>query len=291
MNQPRQFPEQALLSKTSTRLSFVKQDVGADVTFLLLHGVTRRALDWMPAFPELAGLGNLVACDFRGHGESDRASSYLVTDYAEDVVEFLSAEVASPVVIVGHSLGAMVAAAVAARLPERVRAVVLEDPPFETMGAAIIGTAWQHQFIGMQSVVQKASGDAGMADRLADVSIPQADGSSKKLGELRSKASLEWSAQCLQTVDPGVFTPLIQGRWLHGYDRSQILPAIRCPALLLQADPHSGGALTDADAVGAAAAMQRCRHVRLGGAGHQLHRDHLDVFLSCLNEFMAAGLS
>jgi pimeloyl-ACP methyl ester carboxylesterase len=290
MNQPRQFPAQALLSKTSTRLSFVKQDVGADVTFLLLHGVTRRAHDWMPAFPELAGLGNVVACDFRGHGESDRASSYFVTDYADDVVEFLSAEIASPVVIVGHSLGAMVAAAVAARLPERVRAVVLEDPPFETMGAGIIGTAWQHQFIGMQSVVQKASGDSGLADKLADVSIPQADGTSKKLGELRSKASLEWSAQCLQTVDPEVFTPLIQGRWLHGYDRLQILATIRCPSLLLQADPGAGGALTDADASEAAAAMQRCRHVRLGGAGHQLHRDHLEAFLSCLNEFMSQSL-
>jgi pimeloyl-ACP methyl ester carboxylesterase len=290
MNQPRQFSQQALVSKTRPRLSFVRKDVGSDVTFLLLHGVTRRALDWMPAFPALSGLGNLFACDFRGHGESEKATSYLVTDYADDVVAFLCAEIDSSVVIVGHSLGAMVAAAVAARLPERVRAVVLEDPPFETMGSGIIGTAWQHQFIGMQSVVQKAAEDAGIADRLADVSIPQTDGTSKKLGELRSKASLEWSAQCLQTVDPEVFTPLIQGRWLHGYDCWQILPAIRCPALLLQADPHSGGALTDADAVGSAAAMQRCRHVRLQGTGHQLHRDHLDVFLSCLNEFMAAGL-
>ena len=290
MNQPRQFSQQALVSKTRPRLSFVRKDVGSDVTFLLLHGVTRRALDWMPAFPALSGLGNLFACDFRGHGGSERATSYLVTDYADDVVEFLCAEIDSSVVIVGHSLGAMVAAAVAARLPERVRAVVLEDPPFETMGSGIIGTAWQHQFIGMQSVVQKAAEDAGIADRLADVSIPQTDGTSKKLGELRSKASLEWSAQCLQTVDPEVFTPLIQGRWLHGYDCSQILPAIRCPALLLQADPHSGGALTDADAVGAATAMQRCRHVRLQGTGHQLHRDHLDAFLSCLNDFMAAGL-
>jgi pimeloyl-ACP methyl ester carboxylesterase len=290
MNQPRQFPRQAHLSNTRPRLSFVKQDVGSDVTLLLLHGVTRRALDWMPAFPVLSGFGNLFACDFRGHGESERATSYFVTDYAADVAEFLCAEIDSPVVIVGHSLGAMVAAAVAARLPERVRAVVLEDPPFATMGAGIIGTAWQHQFIGMQSVVQKASGDAGIADRLADVCIPQADGSSKKLGQLRSKASLEWSAQCLQTVDPGVFTPLIQGRWLHGYERSQIFGAIRCPVLLLQADPDSGGALTDADASEAAAAMQRCRHVRLRGTGHQLHRDHLEAFLSCLNDFMSQSL-
>ena len=290
MNQPRQFPEQALLSKTSTRLSFVKQDVGADVTLLLLHGVTRRALDWMPAFPALSGFGNLFACDFRGHGESDRASSYLVTDYAEDVVEFLSAEVASPVVIVGHSLGAMVAAAVAARLPERVRALVLEDPPFETMGSGIIGTAWQHQFIGMQSVVRNAAERGEIEDRLANVAIPQADGTAKKLAQLRSKASLEWSAHCLKSVDPEVFTPLIKGHWLRGYDRSRIFAAIRCPSLLLQADPGAGGALTDADASEAAAAMHRCRHVRLGGAGHQLHRDHLEAFLSCLNDFMSQSL-
>jgi pimeloyl-ACP methyl ester carboxylesterase len=289
MSQPPRFAQQALRSETRPRLSFVKQDVGADVTLLLLHGVTRRALDWTPVFPALTGMGNLFACDFRGHGESERAPSYLVTDYVDDVVEFLCAEMDSSVVIVGHSLGAMVAAAVAARVPERVRALVLEDPPFETMGAAIIGTAWQHQFIGMQSVVRNASGSLEIADRLADVCIPQTGGGAKKLGELRSKASLEWSAQCLQSVDPEVFTPLIEGRWLEGYDRAQILDAIRCPVLLLQADPGSGGALDDADASDVAASMERCRHVRLQGTGHQLHRDHLDVFLSCLNEFMAAS--
>ncbi len=288
MNRPLQHPRQALLSKTRPRLAFVKEDVGSDVTLLLLHGVTRRALDWLPVFQALSGVGNLYACDFRGHGGSDRASSYFVTDYADDAAAFLCAEIDGPVVLVGHSLGGMVAAAVAARLPERVRALVLEDPPFETMGAGIIGTAWQHQFIGMQSVVRKPSGHGEIAERLADVSIPQTDGTTKKLAELRSKSSLEWSAQCLENVDPEVFTPLIEGRWLHGYDRAGILGAIRCPSLLLQADPGSGGALTDTDAAEVAAAMPRCRHVRLHGTGHQLHRDHSEAFLSCLNEFTAS---
>ena len=73
-------------------------------------------------------------------------------------------------------------------------------------------------------------------------------GGFKRLGDLRDRASLAWSAQCLSQLDPEVLTPVIEGRWLDGYDFPDALSRVRCPTLLLQADPSAGGALTDADA-------------------------------------------
>lgn len=254
---------------------------------LLLHGVTRLLDDWEPVLAELSASSDIVAYDHRGHGESERGSSYLVMDYVEDCVGFLRKEISLPVTVVGHSLGAMVAAAVAAQVPEYVKALVLEDPPFETMGSRIQGSGWQSQFIGMQSVARRASETDDLTNFLAQVSIPQTDGTARSFGELRSRASLEWSANCLRSVDPDVFTPLIEGRWLHGYDRHRIFRSIQCPTLLLQADPSSGGALSDADAFEAASMIAACTHVRFLGRGHQLHRDHPDAFLSAIDEFTA----
>lgn len=273
------------LSDSKPGIAFARCAAGSGSMTLLLHGVTRLLDDWEPVFARLSAFCDIVACDHRGHGRSERGSSYLVMDYVEDCVGFLRREVGSPVTLVGHSLGAMVAAAVAAQVPEYVKALVLEDPPFESMGSGIIGSGWQSQFIGMQSIAWRASECDDVTNLLAQVSIPQTDGTVRTLGELRSTASLEWSAHCLRYVDPEVFTPLIKGRWLDGYDRHRIFRSIQCPTLLLQADPSSGGALSDADALEVVSMIAGCAHVRFPGKGHQLHRDHAEAFLSAIDKF------
>ncbi|MFM8583958.1 MAG: alpha/beta fold hydrolase, partial [Planctomycetaceae bacterium] len=78
-----------------------------DVIFL--HGVTRRWQSFLPIVAPLAVRHRLELLDLRGHGASGRASGYRVIDYVGDVVERLG-QLAAPVVLYGHSLGAMVAA-------------------------------------------------------------------------------------------------------------------------------------------------------------------------------------
>lgn len=254
---------------------------------LLLHGVTRCGRDWEPVAGALAADWHLVALDHRGHGGSDRADSYLVMDYAGDAVRFLRREIGAPVIVVGHSLGAMVGAALAAEVPELVRAVILEDPPFHSMGERIAGTGWQAQFKGMQTVARRDSRSDDFASLLADLQIPQAGGGAKRLGELRSRASLQWSADCLQRVDPAVFTPLVAGRWLDGYRVADICGRIECPTLLMQANPGCGGALCDEDALEALRALRFGAHERFPGAGHQLHRDEAGLFLEKAARFLS----
>lgn len=252
---------------------------------LLLHGVTRCGADWDGLLPALVADWKVIALDQRGHGDSPRGGSYLVTDYVDDAVRFVREALSGPVVLMGHSLGAMVAAGVAAELPERVRGIVLEDPPFHTMGNRIAGSAWQAQFTGMREIARRGGGIDEITEALADIQLPTGGGGFKRLGEMRDRASLAWSAACLNLLDPEVLTPVIEGRWLDGYDFDGILTRVRCPSLLLQADPEAGGALTDADAGTLVAALPSCGRVRFPGAGHQLHRDRTGAVMQALQDF------
>src|SRR5262245_2747813 len=96
----------------------------AAAPLLLLHGVIRRWQTFLPLLPHLAGPWQVFGVDLPGHGKSDRlAGDYLVVDYVRVVVEFVRTHAQQPIVIYGHSLGAMVAAGAAAELGNRVRAV------------------------------------------------------------------------------------------------------------------------------------------------------------------------
>jgi pimeloyl-ACP methyl ester carboxylesterase len=261
----------------------------AGPTLLLLHGVTRCWRDWDPLLPALTREWRIIGVDHRGHGGSGRAESYLVTDYVADAVRFVREEMAAPLFILGHSLGAMVAAGVAAEVPEFVRGVVLEDPPFHTMGHRIAATAWQAQFIGTREAARRGGTIGELADALAEIRLPAQGGTFKRLGDLRDRASLCWSAECITNLDPEVFTPVIEGRWLDGYNVAALLSRIRCPALLLQADPNAGGVMTDADSDEVVKALSSCQRVRFPGIGHQLHRDSPEAVLRALREFHCEG--
>jgi pimeloyl-ACP methyl ester carboxylesterase len=258
---------------------------------LLLHGVTRCGADWEPLLPALAEDWSVVALDQRGHGGSPRADGYLVTDYVADAVRLVREEVAESVVIFGHSLGAMVAAAVAAELPDRVRGVILEDPPFHTMGNRIADSAWQAQFLGMRAAARKGGSTEPITVALAEICLPAGGGGYRRLGDLRDRASLAWSAHCLSRLDPEALSPVIEGRWLDGYDFPAFLSEVCCPVLLLQGDPQAGGALTDADAETVKSIVSDCRHLRFPGCGHNLHRDGSETVLRAFAEFANSRLS
>jgi pimeloyl-ACP methyl ester carboxylesterase len=248
------------------------QDAGP--AFVFLHGVTRRWQTFLPLVPALAPRWRLHLVDQRGHGVSPRApdAGYRVVDYVGDAVSLICENLPTPVVLYGHSLGAMVAAAVAAEIPSKIRAIVLEDPPFHTMGARIARTPWQGYF---QSVRPLAGSDRPVqeiARQLADVQMTDPNtGQSQRLGDTRDPAALLFAAQCLRQLDPRVLDPVIAGAWLDGYEPAAIFPRIQCPTLVLQADPAAGGALTTADAELMERSIPHCTAIRFEQSNHTLH--------------------
>ena len=98
---------------------------------VFVHGMVGYTGFWNSALASSADRRRAVAIDLRGHGNSDAPSDgdYGVEACAGDVIRVLDALVLDQIVLVGHSYGACVTAAVAARVPERVRRLILVDPP------------------------------------------------------------------------------------------------------------------------------------------------------------------
>jgi pimeloyl-ACP methyl ester carboxylesterase len=240
---------------------------------LLLHGVTRRWQDYVPLFPVFHTRWQILALDWRGHGRSGRAPGhYHVADYVNDALAFVRAHVDEPVVIYGHSLGALAACGVAALAPERVRAVVLEDPPAAALIRGIRQTPFHAFFSGMQKLAGNAMTVAERTRALAEMLLPGAPNQpAVPLGDLRDATSLRFSARCLQDLDPEVLTPLLEVRWLDGYDQPTVMAGVRCPALLLRADDSYGGMMPLGDVTPLITAMADCTVIDLRQVGHAVH--------------------
>ncbi|HEX8498017.1 MAG TPA: alpha/beta hydrolase [Actinomycetales bacterium] len=99
---------------------------------VLLHGLGEQASTWDEVAPQLATRFRVVALDLRGHGSSTWAGPYSFTLMRDDVLGVLGALGLDDVVLVGHSMGGVVAYLVAQAQPARVARLVIEDvpPPF-----------------------------------------------------------------------------------------------------------------------------------------------------------------
>lgn len=238
---------------------------------VLLHGVLRNGRDFSPLLPALLPLWQVHAVDHRGHGLSDRSpeQGYRVVDYAADIATYVR-RLAGPAVLYGHSLGALVAVAVAAREPERVAAVVLEDPPAPSFLRAL-PEQYRVLWAGMRRLAGSPAPLAETTRELSAIRVPLADGRLAALGELRDATSLRFSARCLRDVDPAVFAPLLEDRWLDGYDVERLWAGVRCPLLLLRGDERAGGMLGRREAESLVSLASDGTLIDVAGAGHLLH--------------------
>jgi pimeloyl-ACP methyl ester carboxylesterase len=84
---------------------------------VLIHGITESRHTWRPLVQRLADDHYVLLVDLRGHGDSDRSDPYDPLSYAGDVVNTAASLGVEAPLVVGHSLGGVVATAFAAIAP------------------------------------------------------------------------------------------------------------------------------------------------------------------------------
>ena len=246
---------------------------GDDETVVLLHGIGSSGASWSPVVAGLAARFRLLVPDLRGHGASGRPGrGYLLPDYAADLDGLLGAFGLDRPLLLGHSLGGLIALTWARARPDRARAIALEDSTLRG-GPGVI---------------------PAFDDWIALSSMSPADAAAHY-----AKEHPEWPpedccrrAEAITSVVPGVFTELRAANLDPGQaDRIDTLAGITSPVLLVHGDLVAGGMVDSGDAERFAATLPAARIVRVAGAGHSLHRERPDALLAAVLPFLAEHAS
>ena len=242
-------------------------EAAADVAFL--HGFSDSAQCWEPLISVLPGI-RALAIDARGHGESGLPDEpFVYAAHRDDAALVLSTQPRDGgVIVVGHSMGAMSAAQLAATSPGLVRAVVLEDPP-----PGDRRTGGENASVSMPTWLAEARA-LDLPSRIARCRANEPDWPDDELEPWAvSKAQLNPHLFDLPFQEP---TPL-----------TDALAEITCPVLLIHGDTDRGSLISPeyADRCAEAAAGD-FRAVHIAGAGHSVRRDNRPQYVAELTTFL-----
>jgi len=106
------------------------------VPVVFVHSFAGSGSHWPSQLAHARATRRAVAFDLRGHGQSAAPShnEYRVESLAEDLAAVIDGLQLERVVLVGHGLGASVAAAYASEQPDRVAGLMLVVPPGKVPG-------------------------------------------------------------------------------------------------------------------------------------------------------------
>lgn len=101
---------------------------GRRAPVIAIHGLTASFLSYTGVAEMLKGRRPLFALDLRGRGDSDKPEGpYGMAQHARDVAVAMQTLELGPCLIVGHSMGAFVATALADQNPELVSGIIMID--------------------------------------------------------------------------------------------------------------------------------------------------------------------
>jgi N-formylmaleamate deformylase len=251
---------------------------------VLLHGFSDSGKAWTRLANDLAGEYDLIMPDANGHGRSSAPGPEGFRGRAvSDVRAILDHLALDRPALVGHSMGASTAAGVAAEISDRLRCIVLEDPPWRDASAAPAQTsgatyarpslaptgsppwrAWLTEFHGLST-----------EERIAAAGEERPHWSTEDRRDWAEGKGL-FNLACLEEMGA---RPLPEWR-----DTAR---RIACPTLLITADPARGAIVTPAVAEEAVRMWHGSRVINIPDAGHNIRRDAYEPFRAAVTAFLA----
>lgn len=260
-----------VLAPDGREIAFVRWGGGAGVPVLLLHGVTDSAECWGSVVRHVVADRLVVAVDARGHGRTPLGDEpFTIGALAADAAVVLREVVGRPALVVGHSMGGVVAEELALTEPGRVAGLVLEDPAWDT-GAPTPGHAPEFLQTWLSSFAGVASGELERRARHENPTWPDEE-------------IAPWARSKTQ-VDQRIGR--VAHDW-HGRDWVGALADLGCPVTLVTGDPAHGSIVGPAKAARAAALLgDLLVHVPIAGVGHSVRHEGLATYLTALDGALA----
>jgi pimeloyl-ACP methyl ester carboxylesterase len=231
---------------------------------VMLHGGAWRWQAYLSLIPSLSQRWHVYAMDLRGNGRSGWvAEHYRLEDFTEDTVEFIR-QLDAPAVLIGHSLGGVIALMAAARCPEKVKALILEDPALTLDNYKRVIESSRDMY-GLWLDLKKS------AQSEKELSLALADRYKDYPGV--TSAWILFFAGCLWQLDPTYFNALLDdfNGFAKGYDYKQILAKIKCPILFIRGEVRLGAVMTDDEISWLKQNFSNMHYAQIKGVGHLLH--------------------
>ncbi|WP_108662282.1 alpha/beta fold hydrolase [Acuticoccus kandeliae] len=234
---------------------------------IALHAATRDRHDFAGLIDALPGFA-FDCRDLLGHGDAPRIPDYSVEAMADEIAPLVGDD--RPL-LYGHSLGGLVALATAARLPGRVRALVLEDAPlFEAMMPRLAETNFYRGFQGLKRLMTGRAAGYTRADWEREVANWPSGHRGQTMTDAFGEPGIRLRAGQLAAFDPRVLDALMDGHIADGYDAIALLRRVAIPVIYIAGSRDLGSAITPED-VARIAAEPNVTVDQVTDEGHFIH--------------------
>lgn len=263
-------PEAQLANFGQYRLNWRESGQGEAV--VLLHGISSGSASWICQLTDLSLTSHhrLLAWDAPGYLASNdlMTTNPVALDYADALEAFLDGHGLQKVILVGHSLGAMMACAFASQHPQRVTGLFLANP---AQGYARKSPAERQQVYQQRHDIVFNSGIARYAqERAAALLSPSA-----------SREKVAWVRTNMQKLNPQGF---LSAAWMLAHDDiNHSLNAYQGPIEMLVGQEDT---ITPPEQVQQLANNKQCPLTVIAQAGHASYLDAPTEFNRALSHFL-----
>jgi len=254
-------------TRDGVQLHHLEYGAGGDPAIVVLPGITSPAITWeFVAEPLAADGARVIVADIRGRGLSDAPpTGYTLPDYAADAAAVIDALQLDRPVILGHSMGARIAAALGALHPDRCGPMIIVDPPLTGPGRPSYPTPLE----SFREQLHEAY--AGTTAEAVKRFYP-------RWSDREAQIRAEWLPTCAEHA--------VVETW-HNFDREDFFALWRqLPAPLLFVYGEESPVITPTGLEEVLATNPHAEAAGVPRAGHMIPWENLDGFLGAVRSFL-----
>lgn len=249
---------------------------------VLLHGLRGYSGTWRNLAAAFSDRWRMVALDARGRGESDwdPRRNYYNDAYLSDLETVVDAMELGRFVLVGHSMGGTTAYCYAAKHPQRLQGLVVEDI---TAGSSLSGAGFERIVAEMAALPRRFAdwGEARSYWRKLRPGVPD-KGIEERLSE-SMRADGDGVVWCYDAE--GIAATRVTPDPARVVDLHPVIAAIRTPTLVIRGGRSDFCSLSKVEELEAGNPV--LTHASVADASHYVHDDAPESFARLVEGFLA----